>query len=74
MANRYWKMIKCPFFHSDDAKSILCEGSTDTSVIRHSFKNQKEKENWQQNYCIDIKNCSKCPIYTVANRKYEVSK
>lgn len=68
----YWKQIKCPFFHSDDTRSILCEGCKTTSVIRQGFKSKEEKIDWQKKYCMQIKGYEKCPIFCVANKKYEV--
>lgn len=39
----YWKQIKCPFFHSDDTRSILCEGAKLHLLFVKDLKARKKK-------------------------------
>ena len=66
----HWKQIKCPFFHSDNFNSVNCEGNIENSAIRHIFPNKAVKQEWEKRYCMEIKACTGCPIYGVANEKY----
>ena len=66
----HWKRIKCPFFKSDNFNSISCEGCTENSYIRHAFKNRYIKDEWQNDYCMQINGYKECPIYDIANSKY----
>lgn len=70
----YSKFVKCPYYHEDTIKSILCEGVLRKSVIRQSFNTKKDKLEWQESYCNKIQGYEKCPVYCVACRKYEVKK
>lgn len=67
----YSKFVKCPYYHEDDTKSIMCEGVVRTSVIRQSFRSKSEKLEWQRKYCNVINEYEKCPIFCVACKKYE---
>lgn len=66
-----WKLIKCPFFHSDDVKSINCEGINHCSTLRQIFKTKEDKRKWEKSYCESVYNCKNCPIYINANEKYK---
>lgn len=66
-----WYQIKCPFFHSDNHNSILCEGSEDAVAFRQTFVNVAAREGWEEKYCKSIKGCEKCFVYENAARKYE---
>lgn len=66
-----WYLIQCPFFHSDNFNSILCEGGEDTVAIRQTFKNVPAREAWQDKYCKSIKGCEDCFLYKNAYEKYE---
>ena len=49
----------------------MCEGVNPISVIRQTFNTKREREDWQARFCTSIKKCEECPIYKVANRKYD---
>lgn len=66
-----WYLIKCPFFHSDNFNSILCEGGEDAVAVRQTFKNVAARQLWEDTYCKSIHNCEECFVYKNANEKYE---
>ena len=66
----HWEKIKCPFFKSDNYNSISCEGCSEESYIRHTFKNRFIKDEWQKEYCTEIDFFKNCPLYSLANEKY----
>lgn len=67
----HWISIRCPFFHNDNNISIVCEGCDEASSIRQTFADGNSKRKWQKYYCNDIHDCEDCPIYQMANKKYE---
>ncbi len=66
----HWKQIKCPYFHSDDATSINCEGIRENSTIRQIFHTKEQKKAYEHQFCNDINKCKDCLIYYIANQKY----
>lgn len=69
--SNHWQQIKCPFFHNDNFNSIVCEGFFADSSVRHTFATTKAKWHWEREYCYKIHECALCPIYNLANEKYE---
>ena len=67
----HWTQIVCPFFHSDDYNSIICEGAAENTSVRQFFKDKKERWAWQKRYCFKIDGCKECPVYRMANEKYK---
>lgn len=67
----HWYLIQCPFFHSDDFNSINCEGIIDGSSLRQIFRGKGDRIAWEDKYCKTIKQHELCPIYMLANTKYE---
>lgn len=66
-----WVYVKCPFFHKDDKSSIVCEGCEENSSVRQTFANKEKRQQWQKKYCNDTHSCCNCPVYQIANEKYE---
>lgn len=67
----HWKLIKCPFFHGDDATSINCEGINRNTTLRQIFPNKESKKKWEKKYCESIHACMDCLVYKSANEKYK---
>jgi hypothetical protein len=66
------KTIKCPFYHSENFNSVCCEGNIEGSSIRQIFRGKKQKDEWQKKFCVKVIACTECPIYRMANEKYDV--
>ncbi|MBQ9228763.1 MAG: hypothetical protein IJ168_08040 [Eubacterium sp.] len=69
----HWVLIKCPFFHCDDAKGINCEGVKEDSTLRQIFRTKEDKRQWEKQYCELLHRYAECPIYRAAMKKYEES-
>ena len=63
--------FECPFFKEYNSNSILCEGCEDNSSVRQTFTKKEGRIQWANDYCFSIKTCPDCPIYELANKKYE---
>jgi len=66
------KTIKCPFYLSENFNSVSCEGYVEGSALRQIFKGKQQKDKWQKKYCVKVISCMSCPIYKLANEKYDV--
>ena len=67
----HWAGIKCPFFHGDSPNAINCEGAVKKSTIKQIFGTKREKQEFQDEYCTLMKGYPECPIFRIANEKYE---
>ena len=61
----------CPFYRGTRGKtSILCEGPIARSWITLTLKNRKAFDSYRSSRC-NTKDCEECPVYKIANEKYE---
>lgn len=52
------KSVKCPFYRTDEACKIICEGLFGNVSVHHIFINKREKTDYINNYCCrQYKNC-----------------
>ena len=42
---------KCPFYASNDRWRIFCEGVCPGSSLQVSFKDERRKKHYEENYC-----------------------
>ena len=70
-SNMHWSGIKCPFFHGDSPDSINCEGAIGKSTIKQVFETKRKKQQFQAEYCMLMNGYSECPVFRIANEKYE---
>ncbi len=61
--------VKCPFYITDDSKSITCEGFKTGCDTRNRFKNKNNKDVHMEEHC--QKDYKKCGIYKLASEKYK---
>lgn len=55
--------VRCPFYKSDEALRIKCEGLEDSSRLAVEFQKKAEKEQWQWRYCnTEWEQCKVCQI------------
>ncbi len=59
----------CPFYLSDDKRTITCEGLTEEGKVLLIFKDTQQRKEWQRNNCY-LYRCD-CPLKKVLNSKYE---
>ena len=52
----------CPFYHSETAKGIRCEGVL-TPVMISEFPSKELKEAHETRYCVKIEGYKKCAVY-----------
>ena len=64
-----WGDIGCPFFISETAKNLTCEGTEVGTRNVIKFENPKDKVNYIRKHCTHFPN--ECPIFKSAweNRK-----
>ena len=63
------EMEYCPFWLSDDKRSITCEGIIGVRAQNIFFK-MSDKDEHKKEYCMN-KNCENCNYYKAVLRKYE---
>lgn len=63
---------KCPFYLSDHAQKISCEGAFDGSVLSSIYKRSMDKNGVKERYC--DQRYEDCTIYQMLMRKYEENK
>ncbi len=58
-----WKGVRvlCPFYISEDAQSVTCEGMMPRTTLRQKFKKPKDKDFLKTAHC--EKAYEGCPIY-----------
>lgn len=52
------KSVKCPFYHTDDPRKIVCEGLLGNLTDNHIFSDKKGKADYINRICCrNYKNC-----------------
>lgn len=63
-------MIECPFYIKEGERFIRCEGSVSGTQCIHRFKNDREKSNYEVNFCSKFGGRN-CPHHRVVAVIYE---
>lgn len=71
MSNFKDKYVKCPFYLRQDGTKIYCDGFEEGTYIHLSFKTTALMNFYKSRNCHSISGCKKCPIYTLAAKRYE---
>ena len=61
--------ILCPFYKFSDKKMVLCEGPRERSSLALRYYRGEDMLKHRREYC--ELNYEKCPLYELANKKYE---
>lgn len=57
MGKRYIAQnVKCPFYHSEDAQKIYCEGIQKGSSLHLAFGSKTDKKLYKAKFCIECHN------------------
>lgn len=62
--------IICPYYDHEAKLSITCEGVLPGSQTLSRFREEKNKQIWQETFCETHGYC-KCPLAAKLNEKYE---
>lgn len=69
MGKRYIaKNVECPFYHSEDAQKIYCEGVQPGSALHLAFGSKTDKSNYRKEKCIT--NHRQCIVAGMLYRKW----
>lgn len=61
----------CPFYKTEDDKSISCEGIINNKCTRHIFTKSSSKKQHKNDYCNSVDNYQKCRyFFNVTALKY----
>lgn len=64
----------CPFYRHlrPESREIVCEGIAGAAVTTAlRFRAAAEAEAYLGKYCADMEGCAFCPIYRMANERYD---
>lgn len=58
-----WKGVRvlCPFYISEDARSITCEGMVPRATLRQKYRTERDCDTVKVEYC--EKDYKHCPVY-----------
>ena len=62
-------LVRCPFYQSDDALRIKCEGLDGSSRLAVEFSNKAEKLQWMKNYCNSA--YGECKVCQIIDKEYQ---
>lgn len=68
------KEVVCPFYKQEDAAKIFCEGFCKSCSLQTSFTRRELLQMHKERHCNSFKGYPECPLYSVINKQYEVSK
>ena len=60
--------VLCPFYHSEDAYRICCEGLEEGSTVHVVFSSSTKKQSFSRRYC--CKDYKACKIANILYEKY----
>lgn len=70
MSKRYVSgEVDCPFYRSEDAQKLYCEGIGDGTALHLAFASQTEKRAYKDSYC--CREFGDCRIADMLYSKYE---
>lgn len=78
MPERDERYVACPYYlgiHSEaqrQKQQIRCEGVSKENAISLVFGSEKDRKDYKRAFCYSIKECRKCLIHQMLNRKYGV--
>ena len=68
------KYVKCPFYVSQNAKSVHCIGLSDECHLHVVFPNAEEKTEFVEKRCNSLFGYLKCPLYHIIAKRFEEDK
>lgn len=74
MQNYVSKEVVCPFYKQEEATKIRCEGFCKITSLQTSFIRREQLIAHKESYCNKMKGYPLCPLYSIINKQYEVSK
>jgi hypothetical protein len=78
VAERDERYVACPYYlgiHSEAQRKkqqIRCEGVSKGNAICLTFGNELDRRAYKRSFCYNVKECRKCLIHQMLNRKYGV--
>lgn len=63
------KCAKCPFYDSEEAQKVVCEGVEVNTGIHICFETPASQKNYKRCFCYN--NYEECIIYKALNSKYK---
>ncbi|MBS6447535.1 MAG: hypothetical protein KH382_08080 [Clostridiales bacterium] len=61
--------VLCPFYHSETAQAIHCEGTESGNVIHLIFWEPQRKADYKRRFCCG--EYKSCPLHAALLKKYE---
>ena len=65
------KFVKCPFYHTNNANKIVCEGICDGNTINLVFESQTNRKDYMHRKCNTVDGCRACYLYKLLDNLYE---
>ena len=65
------KYVKCPFYVSQDARKVHCNGFSDDCYIHVAFSSAENKEAFVERRCNSLFGYLKCPLYPMLAKRFE---
>ena len=65
------KSAKCPFFKTNESRTIICEGVADGTRLCLAFKKGDDKAEYKDRYCDQIANYTNCRVAKMLTEKYD---
>ena len=65
------KYVKCPFYVSQDAKKVHCDGISNGSYLHVAFESKESKTLHTEKYCNSLFGHQKCPLYPIIAKRFE---
>lgn len=67
------KSVVCPMYRKEyrDRRSICCEGFSALTRVHTFFASADEMKKHKQCYCCSMPGYENCPVYRMADAKYE---
>lgn len=62
------KSALCPFYHSEEARAIHCEGTEDNNVLHLIFWSPESKQKYEERFCCAA--FTKCRLCGMLYQKY----
>lgn len=70
---RYFSVYAvCPFYCSEDAQKIYCEGLQENTSIHLAFQSAADKKDYKKAFCCSMKNYDNCRIADMLNLKHSM--
>ena len=65
------KNTVCPFYSMQEPLRLHCDGFKAGNKIHLQFDCKERMKAYKNNYCNDIRNYKKCPLYPIIEKQYQ---